>query len=226
MLSGSRFTTYLFASTALVVGVTYHTHSIRRQFYPTVIALTTNKVASLVLANAALALTLLVGRILKSAFFGRLREAEVEHLYERAWYAITETCLAMTIFREEFNLSFCAMFCALLFIKSFHWLLQDRIAFLEQAPEVRLVTHLRVLGLTSALAALDAAFLYHALSSSIARGPSVLLLFAFEYLLLSSTIAATFVKYALYVNEARLGGRWDEKGEPPVLPAYPSAAVA
>ncbi|EOD33046.1 hypothetical protein EMIHUDRAFT_71786, partial [Emiliania huxleyi CCMP1516] len=212
MLSGSRFTTYLFASTALVVGVTYHTHSIRRQFYPTVIALTTNKVASLVLANAALALTLLVGRILKSAFFGRLREAEVEHLYERAWYAITETCLAMTIFREEFNISFCAMFCALLFIKSFHWLLQDRIAFLEQAPEVRLVTHLRVLGLTSALAALDAAFLYHALSSSIARGPSVLLLFAFEYLLLSSTIAATFVKYALYVNEARLGGRWDEKG--------------
>ena len=80
---------------------------------------------------------------------------------------------------------------------------------------MRLVTHLRVLGLTSTLAALDAAFLYHALSSSIARGPSVLLLFAFEYLLLSSTIAATFVKYALYVNEARLGGRWDEKGEPP-----------
>ena len=62
------------------------------------------------------------------------------------------------------------------------------------------------------------------LSVSLQRGPSVLLLFAFEYLLLSSTIAATFVKYALYVNEARLGGRWDEKGEPPVLPAYPSAA--
>jgi hypothetical protein len=33
-----------------------------------------------------------------------------------------ETCLAMTIFREEFNIKFVVMFVSLLFVKIFHWL--------------------------------------------------------------------------------------------------------
>ena len=39
----------------------------------------------LALGNEALMLTLLVGQLFKKLFFGRLREAEVEHLYERSW---------------------------------------------------------------------------------------------------------------------------------------------
>ena len=33
--------------------------------------------------------------------FGPLRPSEIEQLYEKSWYAVTETCLAMTIFRDE-----------------------------------------------------------------------------------------------------------------------------
>ena len=43
-------------------------------------------------------------------FLGSLREAEVERINDRISQAIMETCLAMTIFREEFNIEFCAMF--------------------------------------------------------------------------------------------------------------------
>ena len=46
-------------------------------------------------------LTLLFGQLCRRLFFGRLRDAEVDSLYDRSWYAITETCLAMTIFRED-----------------------------------------------------------------------------------------------------------------------------
>jgi E3 ubiquitin-protein ligase synoviolin len=46
-------------------------------------------------------LTLLTGRVVKTIFFGQLRDVEVEILYDNARYAITETCLALTIFREE-----------------------------------------------------------------------------------------------------------------------------
>ena len=119
-----RFSVYALASTALVAAVAYQAYEARRQFYPTMIYLTTNKLSLLSLGNEALMLTLLVGQGVKTLFFGRLREAEVEHLYERSWYAITETCLAMTIFREEFNVSFVALFTALLFLKLFHWLMQ------------------------------------------------------------------------------------------------------
>ena len=129
-----------------------------------------------------------------------------------ARYAITETCLAMTIFRDEFNVNFIGLFTILLFLKIFHWLMSDRIAFMEQTPAVPLSTHARILLLMSALTALDAAFLHHAVSTCLARGPSVLLLFAFEYLILSSSVASTFCKYVLYVNDVRLGGTWEEKG--------------
>ena len=108
----------------------------------------------------------------------QLVDAEIEHLYEKSWYAITETCLAMTIFREEFNFRFITLFTALLFLKIFHWLMQDRVNYMEQTPAVRVTTHARMLLLMGLLFAFDGGFLYHAVSTSIKRGPSVLLLFA------------------------------------------------
>ncbi|RUP06387.1 hypothetical protein BC936DRAFT_140315 [Jimgerdemannia flammicorona] len=53
------------------------------------------------------------------------------HLYERSWYAVTETCLAMTIFRDEFDTRFVVTFTTLLFLKIFHWLAQDRVDFVS-----------------------------------------------------------------------------------------------
>ena len=121
-----------------------------------------SKTSLVVLCNEALMVTILLGHLLKRFFFGRLREAEVEHLHERSWYAITETCLAMTIFREEFNFRFVAWFTVLLFGKIFHWLMQDRISYMEQTPAVSLLTHVRMLLLMATLFVVDVSFLYFA----------------------------------------------------------------
>lgn len=51
---------------------------------------------------------------------------------ERSWYAITETCLAFTVFRDDFNPKFVALFTLLLFLKSFHWLAEDRIDYVSR----------------------------------------------------------------------------------------------
>ena len=161
-----------------------------------VIHLTSSKVSLLVLGNEALVITFLFGKLCKRLFFGRLRDAEVESLYERSWYAITETCLAMTIFREELNFRFVALFTALLFLKIFHWLMQDRVSYMEQSPATSYATHARMLCLMALLFTLDCAFLHHAIGTSLLHGPSVLLLFAFEYLILASTVCSTFSKYA------------------------------
>ncbi len=78
-------------------------------------------------------------------FLGTLREAEVERINERISQAVMETCLAMTIFREEFNIEFVAMFTALTFVKVFHWLVQDRVDYLETMPSIARLHHLRIL---------------------------------------------------------------------------------
>ena len=128
----SRFAQYSLCSTLLLGGTAYHAYSRCRQFYPAMVYLSSSKVSALVLGNQSLLVVLLFARLLKHLFFGSLRTAELEHLYDRSWLMITETCLAMTIFREEFNVRFVIMFTILLFIKSFHWLLRDRISYLEQ----------------------------------------------------------------------------------------------
>jgi E3 ubiquitin-protein ligase synoviolin len=53
----------------------------------------------------------------------------MKHLFERSWYAITETCLAFTVFRDDFSPKFVTMFTLLLFLKCFHWLAEDRIDY-------------------------------------------------------------------------------------------------
>lgn len=50
-------------------------------------------------------------------FLGTLREIELERVKEKLSSAIMETCLALTIFREEFNIGFVGMFTVLTFVK-------------------------------------------------------------------------------------------------------------
>jgi hypothetical protein len=64
-----------------------------------------------------------------------LRAIEEAHLRERTWFAVTETFLAMTVFRDEFNTRFVVMFVSLLFVKCFHWICQDRIDYVRPLPD-------------------------------------------------------------------------------------------
>src|SRR3954467_915789 len=66
--------------------------------------------------------------------YGPLRPIEIEQLYEKAWFAVTETCLAMTIFREEVGAWFLVMFVALLTGKVWGWIGDGRVEILEQQP--------------------------------------------------------------------------------------------
>jgi len=87
------------------------------------------------------------GRLVQQIFFGSLRAVEVEvglhlfsdvrgltpckRLYDRMWFFVTESLLAFTIFRDEFDIPLAVMFGFLLFVKSFHWLLADRIEWVQ-----------------------------------------------------------------------------------------------
>lgn len=52
-----------------------------------------------------------------------------QRLIEKAWYAVTETCLAFTIFKDDLSPKFIALFTLLLFLKCFHWLAEDRVDY-------------------------------------------------------------------------------------------------
>lgn len=60
-----------------------------------------------------------------------LKLSILQHLVEKVWYAVTETCLAFTVFRDDFSPKFIALFTLLLFLKSFHWLAEDRVDYVS-----------------------------------------------------------------------------------------------
>ncbi|KAM3612532.1 uncharacterized protein V6R79_009845 [Siganus canaliculatus] len=198
-------------SLALTGAVVAHAYVLKHQFYPTVVYLTKSSPSMAVLYIQAFVLVFLLGKFMRKVFFGQLRAAEMEHLIERSWYAVTETCLAFTVFRDDFSPRFVALFTLLLFLKCFHWLAEDRVDFMERSPNISWLFHLRVLSLMGLLGVLDFLFVNHACHSIITRGASVQLVFGFEYAILLTMVLTTFIKYLLHTIDLQSENPWDNK---------------
>ena len=98
----------------------------RPNFYSAVVWLSQSNISLLILTNTCLLITISLTVILKNILFGQLRAVERDDLYEKVWYMITETCLAMTIFRDAYSARILAMFAFLLIIRMATWLIIGR----------------------------------------------------------------------------------------------------
>jgi len=206
-----KFGAYACLSTLLAASTVTYAVQQKQQFYPTVVFLVTSKFSIVVLVNFALVLTLILGRITKSIFLGRLRDAEREIVYDNVRYAIPETCVALTIFHEELNIRVFGLFTILLFSKVFHWLSHCRVEHVEQADALSRLTHVRLVALIFVLLFSDAFVLGVCTYLCVQNGPSVLILFGFEYAILSITVLATLVRYVLHLIDLQVEGTWNAK---------------
>lgn len=194
--------------TGMVIGNAYYQ---KKQFYPSVVYITKSNPSMAVIYIQSLVLVLMLGKLMKKIFLGTLRAAEFEHLMERFWYALTETCLAFTVFRDDFNPKFVALFTVLLFLKSFHWLAEDRVDYMERSPVIGWIFHLRVAGLLACLGVLDYQLIAYAYQSTIAKGATVQLVFGFEYAILMTMVLNTAIKYMFHAAELRSDTPWENK---------------
>jgi len=122
----------------------------------------------------------------------------LQRLYDRMWFFVTESLLAFTIFRDEIDIPLAVMFCFLLFVKSFHWLLSDRIEWVF-APPITTISrshlhqmnqmpypgpttlfHIRISGLFFLLWVTNIVMLAFAAESILTNGVGVIILFASE----------------------------------------------
>ncbi|KAI8784320.1 E3 ubiquitin-protein ligase synoviolin B [Biomphalaria glabrata] len=194
--------------TAAVIGNAFYQ---KKQFYPSVVYITKSNPSMAIIYIQALVFVVLMGKLLRALFFGQLRAAEMEHLIERSWYAVTETCLAFTVFRDDFSPKFVALFTLLLFLKCFHWLAEDRIDYMERSPAISWVFHIRALSLMFVLGLLDIFFVRYAFIYTLSKGPSVQLVFGFEYEILFTIVLMTFIKYVLHSIDLQRQNPWDNK---------------
>lgn len=143
---------------------------------------------------------------LQRLLYGPLRPIEVEQLYEKAWFAITETCLAMTIFREEVGAWFVVMFVSLLIGKIWGWIGEGRVEILEQQPPVNpRLFHARLS--TSLLMSFlfDIFLLQYSVQTVRQQArPNMMVMFAFEFAVLMVTSVSTCARYCISLREAAI----------------------
>lgn len=138
--------------------------------------------------------------------YGPLRPIEVEQLYEKGWFAITETCLAMTIFRDEVGAWFLVMFVGLMAGKIWGWVGEGRVEILEQQPPANpRLFHIR-LSISLAMSILyDAWLLSYAINSVIQQArPNMMVMFLFEFAILTTSSFSTALRYGISLIEAKI----------------------
>lgn len=143
---------------------------------------------------------------LQRLLFGPLRPSEIEQLYEKSWYAVTETCLAMTIFRDEVGGWFLVMFVSLLIGKVWGWIGEGRVEILEQQPPVNpRLFHAR-LSISLILSSLfEMLMLRYSVHTVLLQArPNMMVMFAFEFAVLTVTSLSTAARYLISLHESSL----------------------
>ncbi|CAN6214188.1 unnamed protein product [Urochloa humidicola] len=207
-----RLQTYAAFSLLATASAVYYAFSSREQFYPAMVYLSTSKICFVLLLNTGLVAMCVAWQLVKRLFLGSLREAEVERLNEQSWREVVEILFAVTIFRQDFSVSFLAMVAALLLVKALHWLAQKRVEYIETTPSVPMLSHIRIVSFMVFLLIIDCLFLSNSLRSLIQkREASVSIFFSFEYMILATSTVSTFVKYIFYVSDMLMEGQWEKK---------------
>jgi E3 ubiquitin-protein ligase synoviolin len=216
-------------STALALGVVSWAFYSRPNFYSAAVYLSHSNFCLLVsglsqlattfanlaqvLCNLALLSFISVLWFLQRVFFGPLRQIEIEQLYERGWITGTEWLFAISIFRDEFSLWCLSMFVVLFFSKIWGWIAEGRIEALEQQqPANRRLYHARLVASLAVYMAFSAAITKFCLDEVIYEArPGVMIMFLFEFMIITIGAVSTSAKYALWAYEHRLLSKQHEE---------------
>ncbi|KAI1100168.1 hypothetical protein F4804DRAFT_55293 [Jackrogersella minutella] len=195
---------YAGTSTALAAGVVAYAFNQRANFYSAMVYLSQNNLSLMILINLVL---LVYGSFvwgLQRLCYGPLRPVEIEQLYDKAWFAVTETCLAMTIFREEVGAWFLVMFTALVTGKVWEWIGEGRVEVLEQQPPVNpRLFHTRLsISLLLSVVYDTWLFLYTVNAVIQQARPNMMVMFLFEFAILTACSFRTGSRYVLSLVEA------------------------
>ncbi|KAH7632643.1 hypothetical protein B0T09DRAFT_77824 [Sordaria sp. MPI-SDFR-AT-0083] len=201
-----RLAWYAGCSTALAASVVVSAFHQRANFYSAVVHLGQNSLSLVVLANLILVLygALMYG--LQRLCFGPLRPVEIEQLYERAWFAVTETCLAMTIFREEVGPFFLFMFTALVTGKVWGWIGEGRVEIFEQQPPANpRLFHTRLSVSLLLSVAYNVWMLKYCVDTVVQQArPTMMVMFLFEFAVQTVTSSQTGIRYLFSMWEQHI----------------------
>ncbi|CBX98020.1 hypothetical protein LEMA_P094290.1 [Plenodomus lingam JN3] len=187
----------------------------RPNFYSAAVYISQSTGSLMFLVNLMLIVAASFGYGLQRLFYGPLRPIETEQLYDKAWFAVSETLLAMTIFRDDIGMWFFAMFLCLLAGKVWQWIGEGRVEFLEQQPPANpKLFHTRLMSSLLFSVVFDIYMMQYCIDSILSEArPGVKVMFGFEYVLLAIASISTLLRYALSLVELYVTHRQEKARE-------------
>ncbi|KAG9192159.1 E3 ubiquitin-protein ligase synoviolin [Alternaria panax] len=199
----SRLQLYVAGSAVMAQIVLMRAYYERPNFYSAAVYIAQSTGSLMFLVNLMLIVAASFGYGLQRLFYGPLRAIETEQLYDKAWFAVSETLLAMTIFRDDLGMWFFAMFLCLLAGKVWQWIGEGRVEFLEQQPPASpKLFHTRLTSSLLLSVAFDIFMMQYCIDSILSEArPGVMVMFGFEYVLLATASISTLLRYTLSLVE-------------------------
>jgi len=187
----------------------------RPNFYSAAVYISQSTGSLMFLVNLMLIVAASFGYGLQRVFYGTLRPIETEQLYDKAWFAVSETLLAMTIFRDDIGMWFFTMFLCLLAGKVWQWIGEGRVEYLEQQPPANpRLFHTRLMSSLLLSVTFDIFMMQYCIDSILSEArPGVMVMFGFEYVLLAIASISTLLRYTLSLIEIYITQRQEKARE-------------
>ncbi|KAF2846021.1 hypothetical protein T440DRAFT_250525 [Plenodomus tracheiphilus IPT5] len=211
----SRLKLFVAGSAVMANIVLMRAYYERPNFYSAAVYISQSTGSLMFLVNLMLIVAASFGYGLQRLFYGPLRPIETEQLYDKAWFAVSETLLAMTIFRDDIGMWFFAMFLCLLAGKVWQWIGEGRVEFLEQQPPANpKLFHARLMSSLLFSVAFDIYMMQYCIDSILSDArPGVMVMFGFEYVLLAIASISTLLRYTLSLVELYVTHRQEKARE-------------
>ncbi|KAM0710026.1 hypothetical protein Q7P35_002388 [Cladosporium inversicolor] len=198
-----RLAYYAGASTAAAAACLLKAFHERPNFYSATVYLSQSNACLLILTNLLLVGACAFMFALQRVLYGPLRPIEVEHLSEKAWYAVLDTLLAMPSFREDVGGWLLTMFVLLLAGKVWGWIGEGRVDILEQQPPANpRLFHMRLASSLAVSVLFNIWMAWYCVDTVLANPrPGMMVIFTFEFTIQIVLSTFTFLRYCLAVAE-------------------------
>ena len=210
---------YVRVSLWAAIATMWYAMRTREQFYLACVYLQSSKWAYVVFGNCLVALSISLFNFMTRFFLNGLRLPEAEGLGDYFRWNVTETCLALTMFRSELTVRTGILFLILVVAKCLHWVAEMREGHLRMTEEAIVSNtnpdgslgwpllqwpHVRLFSFLSVLQLLDMMAVIQCGSDIMTRGPSVSILFGFEAAILLTSSMSSLLLWHLHVMDGMM----------------------
>ncbi|CAD8176315.1 unnamed protein product [Paramecium octaurelia] len=200
---------YCFFSIVIALGAIYNSFSVHKQFYPSVLYLSTNKINRSILVNFIIMIVSTLIMTFIRVMFGELKEIEKISVIDKTKKKILEVAYLLFFFYYSLDWQFIFLILWLMALSVIHWIAIKRAGFLIAESQINFRDNVKLLLTFILLFSIDIKISLYFFYGTEEKFQNMLL--GFEFMLLPIRIALPFIKHVVNLFEILTLSQFDTK---------------